>query len=149
MIYPPKLLGSLPGPIIFGQIIDNSCILWKKNCADENESCLLYDNNAFARNYIVSKFRELWKVTVFNEFQLQYSSSWLTQSSSHLLMCWCYQEKERFESHSCCESVTSPIKSGKPIQDLELNKDNFHGKSIMKFGLNLNWEKWENLFNNT
>ena len=32
-----RLIGSIPGPIIFGKIIDLSCVL-------ESGSCLVYDN---------------------------------------------------------------------------------------------------------
>ena len=49
-----KLIGSIPGPIIFGAITDNACILWKTNCAGEEENCLLYDNEAFSRNYVTA-----------------------------------------------------------------------------------------------
>ena len=34
-----RLIGSIPGPMIFGQIIDQSCILSK-----ESGNCLVYNN---------------------------------------------------------------------------------------------------------
>ncbi|EDV28795.1 uncharacterized protein TRIADDRAFT_20303 [Trichoplax adhaerens] len=39
-----RLLGSVPGPIIMGWIIDNSCHVWKIECGQKS-SCWFYDNN--------------------------------------------------------------------------------------------------------
>ena len=47
-----RLLGAIPGPMIFGQFIDNACLQWKKNegsCSTTNTdrgSCLIYDNRS-------------------------------------------------------------------------------------------------------
>ena len=39
------MAGSIPGPILFGLLIDNTCILWdKKECDDSVGNCLIYDN---------------------------------------------------------------------------------------------------------
>ncbi|XP_053382888.1 solute carrier organic anion transporter family member 2A1-like [Mercenaria mercenaria] len=35
-------LGWMPGPVIFGAVIDGTCTLWKYTCG-ERQSCLLYD----------------------------------------------------------------------------------------------------------
>ncbi|XP_060600480.1 solute carrier organic anion transporter family member 1C1-like isoform X2 [Ruditapes philippinarum] len=35
-------LGWMPGPVIFGAIVDGTCSLWKYTCG-ERQSCLLYD----------------------------------------------------------------------------------------------------------
>ena len=37
------ILGSIPGPIIFGAAFDASCILWANQCKSKG-SCLYYDN---------------------------------------------------------------------------------------------------------
>lgn len=37
-----SLLAMLPSPIIFGAIIDKTCILWQEECG-ETTNCLLYD----------------------------------------------------------------------------------------------------------
>merc|ERR1719206_826555 len=34
-----------PSPIIFGSIIDNTCLLWQEECG-ETTNCLLYDTDA-------------------------------------------------------------------------------------------------------
>ena len=36
----------MPGPVIFGAIIDGTCSLWKYTCG-ERQSCLLYDITYF------------------------------------------------------------------------------------------------------
>lgn len=37
-----SLLALIPGPIIFGHIIDNTCLIWKNKCGRQG-NCLLYD----------------------------------------------------------------------------------------------------------
>jgi sodium-independent organic anion transporter len=39
-----RLLGAIPGPIIFGALIDRLCILQARDCLDEVGSCLEYSN---------------------------------------------------------------------------------------------------------
>ena len=38
----------LPSPMIFGAIIDNTCILWQEECG-ETTNCLLYDTDRLRR----------------------------------------------------------------------------------------------------
>ncbi|XP_073991495.1 organic anion transporting polypeptide 26F isoform X2 [Rhodnius prolixus] len=38
-----RLLGTIPGPVLFGMIFDQSCILWYTNSKSSGE-CLLYDH---------------------------------------------------------------------------------------------------------
>ena len=51
--------GSIPGPILFGKLIDITCRLWQTKC-DEQGSCFFYDNQQMSRNIlavsIVGKF---------------------------------------------------------------------------------------------
>ena len=42
-------LGTVPGPILFGAILDNTCILWQENCDGSTGSCWIYDNVLFGR----------------------------------------------------------------------------------------------------
>jgi len=46
-----SLLAMLPSPIVYGAIIDQSCILWQKEC-DETTNCLLYNTDTL-RNVIM------------------------------------------------------------------------------------------------
>ncbi|XP_058500186.1 solute carrier organic anion transporter family member 4A1 isoform X1 [Solea solea] len=43
-----RLLGTIPGPIVFGSLIDKSCILWQDH-SSELGSCYLYENSAMSR----------------------------------------------------------------------------------------------------
>lgn len=45
-----SLLASIPGPIIFGRIIDSTCISWNYKCGGLGD-CQLYDPKAF-RQYL-------------------------------------------------------------------------------------------------
>lgn len=37
-------LGTIPAPILFGAIIDRSCLSWQKTCEHDKGSCFVYDN---------------------------------------------------------------------------------------------------------
>lgn len=43
-----RLLGTIPAPMLFGTLIDDSCILWQESC-NEAGACLVYDNNSLSR----------------------------------------------------------------------------------------------------
>ncbi|XP_076060548.1 solute carrier organic anion transporter family member 4A1-like isoform X1 [Oratosquilla oratoria] len=47
-----RLLGTIPGPILFGALIDNTCMLWQENCGKKG-SCRTYDNFYMSR-YMMS-----------------------------------------------------------------------------------------------
>ncbi|XP_076361815.1 organic anion transporting polypeptide 26F isoform X2 [Tachypleus tridentatus] len=38
-----RLLGTIPGPVLFGSLIDLSCDVWQKDCSGQG-ACLVYDN---------------------------------------------------------------------------------------------------------
>ncbi|XP_071854720.1 solute carrier organic anion transporter family member 4A1-like isoform X2 [Apostichopus japonicus] len=42
-----KALGSIPGPIIFGALIDDTCMIWEYDC-DGAGTCWMYENEQFA-----------------------------------------------------------------------------------------------------
>ena len=39
-----RVLGSIPGPIIFGALFDGSCLYWQEECGDRG-NCWVYDND--------------------------------------------------------------------------------------------------------
>ncbi|XP_071586171.1 solute carrier organic anion transporter family member 4C1 isoform X5 [Heliangelus exortis] len=43
-----RLLGTIPGPILFGAAIDNSCTLWDINECQTTGACWVYDNESMA-----------------------------------------------------------------------------------------------------
>ncbi|XP_038051922.1 solute carrier organic anion transporter family member 4A1-like [Patiria miniata] len=47
-----RALGTVPGPIIFGSIIDQSCILWETSC-DGARQCWLYNNGEMSLNVFI------------------------------------------------------------------------------------------------
>ncbi|XP_061402165.1 solute carrier organic anion transporter family member 74D [Musca vetustissima] len=49
MLMMVSLFGLIPGPIIFGRIIDSTCLKWTKTCTG-NGNCQLYDQDAFRVN---------------------------------------------------------------------------------------------------
>lgn len=38
-----RILGTIPAPMIFGALIDDTCILWHDSCEGRG-ACLVYDN---------------------------------------------------------------------------------------------------------
>ena len=49
-----RVFGSIPGPILFGVIIDLTCLLWQtRQCdAGSSGSCWIYDSTNMAVNVI-------------------------------------------------------------------------------------------------
>ncbi|XP_063820143.1 solute carrier organic anion transporter family member 4C1-like [Pseudophryne corroboree] len=47
-----RLLGSIPGPIVFGVVIDSSCILWNVNECGSKGACWTYDNSSISYKLI-------------------------------------------------------------------------------------------------
>lgn len=43
-----RILGTIPAPMIFGILIDETCILWQKSC-DNYGACLVYNNNDMSK----------------------------------------------------------------------------------------------------
>ena len=43
--------GSIPGPILFGKLIDITCKLWQTKC-NEQGSCFFYDNQNMSQNLL-------------------------------------------------------------------------------------------------
>merc|ERR1719244_102261 len=43
-----SVLAMLPSPIVYGAIIDKSCLLWQQECG-ETTNCLLYDTDALRK----------------------------------------------------------------------------------------------------
>lgn len=44
--------GTIPAPILFGWLIDKSCMLWQDSCKDQRGSCLFYNNEIMSRNIL-------------------------------------------------------------------------------------------------
>jgi organic anion transporter 3A len=42
-----RLFGYIPAPILFGNLIDSTCLLWKSTCGEKGGRCLLYDIEQF------------------------------------------------------------------------------------------------------
>lgn len=46
-----RLFGYIPAPILFGNLIDSTCILWKSSCGEKGGRCLIYDIEKFRYKY--------------------------------------------------------------------------------------------------
>ncbi|XP_036042415.1 solute carrier organic anion transporter family member 4A1 isoform X2 [Onychomys torridus] len=48
-----RTLGSIPGPIAFGWVIDKACLLWQDQCGHQG-SCFVYQNEAMSRYMLIA-----------------------------------------------------------------------------------------------
>lgn len=65
-----SLLALIPGPIIFGRIIDSTCKIWSEKCG-ERGNCQLYDQDQF-RYYLNLTALCLTSVGVFFDILVWY-----------------------------------------------------------------------------
>ncbi|XP_076330345.1 solute carrier organic anion transporter family member 3A1-like [Tachypleus tridentatus] len=47
-----RLFGYIPSPIMFGNVIDSTCLVWKAHCGKPSGFCLMYDIEQFRLRYI-------------------------------------------------------------------------------------------------
>ncbi|XP_075748066.1 solute carrier organic anion transporter family member 4A1 [Rhipicephalus microplus] len=45
-----RLFGTIMAPIIFGMIIDRSCLTWQHLCGDQRGACIIYENSSMSYN---------------------------------------------------------------------------------------------------
>ncbi|XP_033825571.1 solute carrier organic anion transporter family member 4A1-like [Periophthalmus magnuspinnatus] len=48
-----RTLGAIPGPIIFGSMVDRSCLLWQDKCGEQG-SCFVYKNTDMSRFTLIA-----------------------------------------------------------------------------------------------
>lgn len=52
-----RLLGTIPAPMIFGLLIDETCVLWRQDpCDGDGGSCIAYDNLSMSRYMLALAF---------------------------------------------------------------------------------------------
>ena len=47
-----RLFGYIPSPILFGHVIDTTCLLWTQTCQGSSGRCLMYDIEMFRFKYV-------------------------------------------------------------------------------------------------
>ena len=52
--------GYIPAPLLFGKIIDSSCLIWKEKCGSQG-ACLLYNIVHFRFKYIGKYMQSIFK----------------------------------------------------------------------------------------
>jgi len=51
-----RLLGSIPGPVFLGFIVDRACLYWQSSCDEGSSSCLVYNNSQMAMTLLGTVF---------------------------------------------------------------------------------------------
>lgn len=64
-----RLFGYIPAPIVFGNLIDSTCLLWKSTCGEKGGRCLIYD---------IETFRYKWVVFYIYKFASKLNDKWDT-----------------------------------------------------------------------
>ncbi|XP_006873453.1 PREDICTED: solute carrier organic anion transporter family member 4A1 [Chrysochloris asiatica] len=64
-----RTLGSIPGPIVFGWVIDKACLLWQDQCGAQG-SCFMYQNQTMSKYMLITGL--LYKVLGFLFFLTAY-----------------------------------------------------------------------------
>ncbi|KAL5014579.1 hypothetical protein ScPMuIL_008849 [Solemya velum] len=60
-----RLLGTIPGPILFGAVFDNVCIVWGENCGG-TASCWIYDNFGLSLSiFLMTVVAKLFSAVMF------------------------------------------------------------------------------------
>ena len=64
-----RLLGTIPGPIIGGKLIDLTCIAWQESCG-ERGNCRLYDRDLMSKTFlgVYLVYKETVQIIGFNFF---------------------------------------------------------------------------------
>ena len=80
----------MPGPVIFGMIIDKTCSLWKYTCG-ERQSCLLYDIGFFRNaihtyGLVTSVLATLILSTLYFYFRVKGLTDWGDQLQANATM---------------------------------------------------------------
>ncbi|KAF2357631.1 Organic anion transporter polypeptide OATP [Trinorchestia longiramus] len=103
------LLGTVPGPIVYGAVIDKACLLWSESSTSTG-ACVVYDNYAFGR-YIFALSTTVKVVVVFLLF-----GAW-----------WWYDDK----SSDVSEEHTTKVSPRKPTSSL-LESVQKHDEGLIK-----------------
>lgn len=69
-LFTTSLFALIPGPIIFGRIIDTTCLIWNNKC-EQKGNCLLYDPIKF-RYYLHSSAAILISIAIVFDYLIWY-----------------------------------------------------------------------------
>lgn len=113
-----RLFGYIPAPIIFGNLIDSSCLVWKSSCGEAGGRCLIYDIEKFRYKYV--GLCASIKIVALAIFTLDW---WLVRRRKCL---------EKLVPLSANELVGSIISLDKLFEEKSLNEaQGFSGEVIM------------------
>lgn len=60
-----SLLGFIPGPIVFGKVVDSACLKWRST-TEKGGMCMLYDLHDFRLKFSLARF--IASVIIFLSF---------------------------------------------------------------------------------
>ncbi|CAO1319586.1 unnamed protein product [Diamesa serratosioi] len=114
-----RLFGYIPAPILFGNLIDSSCLLWKSNCGEKGGRCLIYDIEKFRYKYV--GLCACIKVVALAIFIVDW---WLVRRRKQL---------DEVEPLSTNDIIGSIVSLDKLFEDKQQNQENqFNGDVIVE-----------------
>lgn len=82
-----SLFAMIPGPIIFGRVIDTTCLVWNYQCGKRGD-CQLYDQEVFRysmNGLSLGKLRDvLWTFNIFKVLYVKNNTLYIRPIISHV-----------------------------------------------------------------
>ncbi|XP_033727164.1 solute carrier organic anion transporter family member 4A1-like [Pecten maximus] len=129
-----KALGYIPGPILFGWLIDLSCLVWNSKCGGDG-SCFFYDNKEMSNNILVitligKAVTMLWSILAYlcyirgckNKMAKQQNNSKIPSQFSSRETGISVISEQYIEAENTC-STSSDINAEYPSESTRTEKD--------------------------
>lgn len=125
-----RVFGYIPAPILFGNLIDSSCLLWKTTCGESGGRCLIYDIEKFRFKYI-----GLCTAIKFVALSIFAVDWWLVRNQKHL--------EDKLEQMSANEIVGSIVSLDKlfEVEEKEANSQLANEIIVTECDVDLNHRK--------
>ena len=100
-----RLIGTIPGPILFGVVFDSSCLFWQEDCGRRG-NCWVYDNSSLSIRALILAVGGMLAYVVF------------------VFLCWLVYPRQPKTSKkkaktSKKKAMTSKKKDGIPLEQVE------------------------------
>ena len=97
-----RLIGTIPGPILFGVVFDSSCLFWQEDCGRRG-NCWVYDNSTLSIRALILAVGGMVSYVVF------------------VFLCWLVYPRQPKTSKK--KAKTSKKKDGIPLEQVEGTAD--------------------------
>ena len=143
-----SLLAMLPGPMVYGAIIDNTCILWQDECG-ETTNCLLYDTVRKQKMKSIAAFHHFYhQVRLRQALMLTTAFIMLVGVFFDIAVCYYAKDIQIFNPEQ--NLTKSEKENGGEMEPLRTKEEHFASSlSISKAGLVMYewwWIVWKSFY---